>query len=216
MRGERVWPSLGTWASARVLRVYARWGQHRRARLVIAPCADFVPGRARQTWESMAFASAVSMLVGVTFVFFTALPARALPWLCLAALSACGVVTFLLVPHWAFARLGLRLWEPRRFVVRSVAESYASIVQVSNGTLLLAAGFYGVNALVPRVPRVEAYFTVGITILVLLGLSVAMFGSAAAYFRRHEERVVKDVADEARRLGFTVVRTAFTHPSDDR
>lgn len=213
--GETVWTTLGVWASERVLRVYVAWGHHRRARLAIAPCADFVPGRVRMTWESMAFASALSMLVAVSLLYVLPIEPIALPWLSLAVLSACGILTFLLVPHWAFARLGLRLWEPRRFVVTSLAESYAGWVQVSNGTLLLAAGFYGVNALAPRVPRADAYLIVGSTILVLLGLSVALFGTAAAYFRRHAERVVRLVAEDARRLGFTVVRTAFTHPADD-
>lgn len=206
--GERVWPALGGWGAAFVLGLYSRWGRHRGARLVITPYADFVPGRLRQTWEAMAFASAIAILTAASILYTVEMDAATLPWLAVIALVACAALTFVIVPHWVFARLGLRVWEPERFVVRSISESYAAFLRVSNGTLLLGAVFYGVNVLMlGRVPRLESGITVAITVGGVLALSLAFFGTATAYYRRHEERVVKRVAAEARRLGFTGLRS---------
>lgn len=213
--GERVWPVLGGWAAAVALRVFVHWGRRRGARLVITPYADFVPGRFRQTWEAMAFATALAVLAAASLTYTIELDAALLPWIALGALVLCTSLTFIIVPHWVFARLGLRVWEPERFVVRSICESYAQLVRVSNGTLLIAAAFYGVNVLMlGRMPRLESGLTIGLTIGAVLALSLAFFGTAAAYFRRHEEELVKAVAAEARRLGFTSVRSPLvTTPS---
>lgn len=205
--GEHVWPAMGGWAAALVLRGYSRWGRHRGARLVLTPYADFVPGRLRQTWEAMAFASALAVLAAASLLYAISLDSSMLPWLALGALVLSAALTFVIVPHWVFARLGLRLWEPERFIVRSISESYGSFVRVSNGTLLVAAAFYGVNVLMlGRVPRLESGLTVAITICGVLALSLGLFGTASAYYRRHEEALVKRVAADARKLGFTGIR----------
>lgn len=205
--GERVWPVLGAVTAALVLRAYSRWGKMRGARLVISPYADFVPGPLRQTWEAMAFASGLALLGAASLLYVLELDSGMLPWLTVGALVLCAALTVAVVPQWLFARLGLRLWEPERFIVRSIAESYSGLVRVSNGTLLVAAILYGVNVLMlGRVPRLESGMTVAGAVAAVLVLSLAFFGTATAYYRRHEEYVVKAVAAEARRLGFTAVR----------
>lgn len=204
--GERLWPILGGWTSVAVLGLYVRWGQRRGAKLVIAPDADFVPGTLRQTWESMAFASALAILAGASLLDLLHGNTAWLPWLSLGALTLCIATTFLLVPHWVFARLGLRVWQPRRFLATSLAESYASFVRVSNGTLLVFAAYYGFRVMRALSPTVEGYTIVALTFGALLAVSVAVFGTAAAYFHRHEERVLKYVAAEARGMGFKALR----------
>lgn len=204
--GERLWPVFGGWTSVAVLRIYVRWGQSRGTKLVIAPDADFMPGRFRQTWEAMAFASALAILAGATLLDVTHGSTAWLPWMSLGALVLCIATTFLLVPHWIFARLGLRLWQPRRFIAMSLAESYAGFVRVSNGTLLVFAAYYGFRVMRDLSPTFEGYMLVAITFGALLAVSVAVFGSAAAYFHRHEERVLKYVAAEARAMGFKALR----------
>lgn len=204
--GERLWPILGGWTSVAVLGLYVRWGQHRGAKLVIAPDADFVPGLLRQTWESMAFASALAILAGASLLDVLHGNTAWLPWLSLGALVLCIATTFLLVPHWIFARLGLRIWQPRRFLATSLAESYAGFVRVSNGTLLVFAAYYGFRVMRDLQPTMEGYLLVALTFGGLLAVSVAVFGTAAAYFHRHEERVLKYVAGEARILGFKSLR----------
>lgn len=204
--GERVWPALGVGFSSIVLRGYAAWGRRRSARLLLTPFADFMPGRLRQAWESTAFASGIALILGASMLLIFEGRPGSLIWFCLGLLAVASVMTFLLVPHWAFARLGLRISEPDRFVTRSLAESYDRIVRVSNGTILLFAVFYGVSILADRATRFEWYFTVLTTLLAILGLGVVVTGTAAAYFKRHEEHVIKRVAAEARRLGFVPVR----------
>lgn len=204
--GERLWPIFGGWTSVAVLRIYVRWGQSRGTKLVIAPDADFVPGRFRQTWESMAFASALAILAGATLLDVLHGNTAWLPWMSLGALTLCIATTFLLVPHWVFARLGLRIWQPRRFLATSLAESYAGIVRVSNGTLLVFAAYYGFKVMLDLAPTLEGYMVVALTLGGLLAVSVAVFGTAAAYFHRHEERVLKYVAAEARGMGFKALR----------
>lgn len=204
--GERVWPVLGIGFSSLVLRGYAKWGRRRSARLLLTPFADFMPGRLRQAWESTAFASGIALMLGASLLFLIKGRPGTLLWFSLGLLAFACMMTFLLVPHWAFARLGLRISEPDRFVTRSLAESYDRLVRVSNGTILLVAVFYGVGILADRATRIEWYVTMLTTLAAILGLGVVVTGTAAAYFKRHEERVVKRVADEARRLGFMPVR----------
>lgn len=205
--GERLWPALGGSHAALVLRMYASWARRRGARMSITPYADFVPSRARQTWEAMSFASALAVLAGASMLYMIELDSSLLPWLSLGALVLCAALTFVIVPHWVFARLGLRIHEPERHIIRSVAESYASFVRISNGTLLLGAAFYGMNVLMlGRMPRLESGFMVALTVSGVLALSLTLFGTAAAYYRRHEEQLVKRIAAEARRVGFVGVR----------
>jgi hypothetical protein len=204
--GERVWPNAGVFFAAIVLRLYARYGRGRNARLLVTPFADFVPSRLRQTWESTAFASGLALMLGASLLFVLKGRSSALLWLSLGLLAVASSFTFLLVPHWAFGRLGLRISEPGRFVVRSVAESYDRFVRVSNGAILLVAVFYGASILADRATRMEWYFTLLSTLAAILGLGVVVTGTAAAYFKRHEERVVKRIAAEARKVGFMPVR----------
>lgn len=204
--GHVVWPEAGVRFAHLLLALYARVGRHRNAQLMITPYPDFVPGRLRQTWEAAAFAGGLALLAGVNVLVFTTQPPGALPWASLAALAVGCLMTFLLVPHWTFARLGLRLSQQGRFVVTSVAESYSRLVRVSNGTLLGGATFYGVTILMGRAARMEAYLTVGGTLAVLLVLSALVMASATAFFLRHDEEVVRRVAAEARRVGFVGVR----------
>jgi hypothetical protein len=200
--GEFVWPVLGARFCAVIMHLYVRAGRKRGAKLMITPYADFVPGRLRQTWEAMGFAAGLSLLAAATILFVTQGDSTALPWLSLGGLVLSFVLTFMLVPHWMFARLGLRMAQPHRFVVESLAESYTSWVRVSNGTILLGSAFYGVNALAGRAARLEIYILVILSVAIMLAVSVVAMGTATAYFKRHEERVLKIVAADAKRLGF--------------
>lgn len=204
--GERVWPSLGVLSARIAIRIYARFGRARGARLLLTPFADFVPSRLRQTWESTAFASGLALMLGASLLYLVSGRASTLLWLSLGLLAVSCTFTFLLVPHWAFARLGLRISEPSRFVVRSVADAYDRFMRVSNGAILLVAIFYGAAILADRATRIEWYFTLLTTLAGILGLGVVVTGTAAAYFKRHEEGVVKRIAAEARRNGFMPVR----------
>lgn len=203
--GERVWPALGRWTAVLALRGYARWARRKNARLVVAAEQDFVPGRLRETWEAMAYAMALSVLGGATLLLLLKGGSERLPWLTLAALAACSSTTFILVPHWAFARLGLRVWETRRFVVLSLSDSYGRWLRLSNGTLLVAASFYGLKVLGDVVPTREGILSMLLTFLGLVAVCLALFGTAVAYFRHHEEVVVHRIGMEARRLGFAPV-----------
>lgn len=207
--GEKAWPILGSRVCRLVLRLYTKWGYRKGARLLIAPDADFVPGPLRQTWESMAFATGLAVATGATILFATQGAPRTLLWASIGGLVLCGTLTVLVVPHWVFARLGLRLWEPRRFLSTSLSESYSGLVRVGNGTLLIGAAIYGVNIVAQRAPRMESYSLVAFAIAGVLGFSIAVFGTAAAYFQRHQEKLVKQVAADARRLGFTNLRNEF-------
>ena len=203
--GARLWPRLGVTFARHVLHAYAFMGRRRNCQLLLTPYPDFVPSRARQMWESTAFAGAISLLVGANFLLGVQAANTALPWFSLAALGiGCGL-TVLLVPHWTFARLGIRLSEQGRFVVRSVAESYSRLVRVSNGTLLVAAIAYGVAVVAGRSGRAEGYHLVGVTLVLLLGFSFLIMLVATATFRRHEGEVVARVMQMARREGYVPV-----------
>lgn len=203
--GERLWPWLGKATAILALRLYARWARRKGARLVIATDGDFEAGRLRETWESMAYAMALAVLSGAALLVVTHGERDRLPWLSLAALALCAATTFLLVPHWAFARLGLRVWEVRRFVVLSLADSYGRWLRISNGTLLLVAFAYGYKLVAEAAPAWSGVWTMGLSFVGLLAVSVALFGTAVAYFHRREADVVHAIGVEARRLGFAPV-----------
>lgn len=203
--GEYAWTVVGTRYTALILRLYAHWGRKRGGKMMITPYPDFVPGRLRQTWEAMGFAAGLSMMLAATILFVTEEDSEALPWLALAGLVLSMCLTFMLVPHWTFARLGLRITEPRRFVVRSLAESYTAFVQVSNGTMVLGSSFWAINALAGRAARVEIWLLVGVSMATLLAVSVVAMGTATAYYKKHEEKVLKRVAADAKRLGFVAM-----------
>jgi hypothetical protein len=200
--GEYVWTVVGSFYTGLVLRVYAHFARKRGAKMMITPYPDFVPGRLRQTWEAMGFAAGLSLLAAASILFVTSEDSNSLPWLSLGGLVLSCVLTFMLVPHWTFARLGLRVSEPQRFVVSSLAESYSGIVRVSNGTILLGSTFYGVNALAGRATRLEIWILVAVSVAIMLAISLVAMGTATAYYKRHEEMVLKRVAADAKRLGF--------------
>ncbi|GEM_PF-5659314 len=200
--GEYVWTVVGAWYTRLVLRVYARFARRRGARMMITPYPDFVPGRLRQTWEAMGFAAGLSLLAAASILFVTEEDSSALPWLSLGGLVLSCVLTFMLVPHWTFARLGLRVSEPRRFVVRSLAENYTGWVRVSNGTMLLGSAWYGVSALAGRATRLEIWILVVVSVAFMLAIAIVAMGTATAFYKRHEEKVLQRVASDAKRLGF--------------
>jgi hypothetical protein len=200
--GEYVWTVVGSFYAGLVLRVYAHYARKRGAKLMITPYPDFVPGRLRQTWEAMGFAAGLSLLAAASILFVTQEDSEALPWLSLGGLVLSCVLTFMLVPHWTFARLGLRVSEPQRFVVRSLAESYSGWVQVSNGTILLGSTWYGVSALAGRATRLEIWLLVGVSVAIMLAIAMVAMGTATAFYKRHEEKVLRRVAADAKRVGF--------------
>lgn len=204
--GGRVWPALGVRVASLVLGLYARHGRRVNAQLLLTPYPDFVPSRLRQAWESTAFAGALSLAVGVNLLVVLDAPGTMLKWLALASITLCSLGTVLLVPHWTFARLGLRMSWQERFVVGSIAESYAGFVRASNGVMLLGAVFYGATVMAIRLTRLDGYLTVGTTLLLLLLVCAAMMTTATAFFRRREEEVLRAIAAEARRVGFHSVR----------
>lgn len=203
--GEKLWPWLGRATAIYALRGYVWWARRKGARLVIATDADFEAGRLRETWESMAYAMALAVLSGAVILVVTHGEREELPWLSLGALALCAATTFILVPHWAFARLGLRVWEVRRFVVVSLADSYGHWLRLSNGTLLAVALAYSYKLVADASPRADSLSTMMLSFVGLLAVSVALFGTAVAYFHRRETEVVHAIGVEARRLGFAPV-----------
>lgn len=203
--GEYGWTIVGTRYTALILRLYARFGRKHGAKLMMTPYPDFVPGRVRQTWEAMGFAAGLSMLAAASILFVTQEDSESLPWLCLGGLVVSICLTFMLVPHWTFARLGLRMSQPHRFVVESLAESYTGWVRVSNGALVLGSSFYAINALAGRADRVQIWLLVGMSMATLLAISIVAMGTATAYYKRHEEKVLKRVIDDAKRAGFVAM-----------
>lgn len=200
--GEYVWTVVGSFYTGLVLRIYAHFARRRGAKMMITPYPDFVPGRLRQTWEAMGFAAGLSLLAAATILFITEEDNNALPWLSIGGLVLSCILTFMLVPHWTFARLGLRVSEPQRFVVRSLAENYTGWVRVSNGTILVGSTFYGVNALAGRATRLEIWILVGVSLAILLTIALVAMGTATAFYKRHEAKVLTRVAADAKRLGF--------------
>ncbi len=200
--GIFLWPRLGLAATRLALRFHLRRRSH-GALLHLTPFQDFPSNTLRKTAEATAFAVGLAVLIGGGIVLALTTPgSRVLTVVACVALLGAVALTFVLVPRWLFSRLGARIEEQGRFIVRSLAEEHGRVTHVSDGAIVVFALFFGVNVLAASMDRLEGGLAVAALILALASVSVVMMATGAAYFAREEERLVKDLANYAKRIGF--------------
>ncbi len=211
--GQTIWPRIGLMASEAALRFHLR-RREQGALLHLTPFQDFPSSTMRKTAEATAFATGLAVLIAGGIVVALSEPsAGGLVTAAAVAFLAGIALTVVLVPRWLFSRLGARIEERGRFIVRSLAEEHGRIMHVSDGAIVVFALFFGVNVLAPVMDRLEGGFVVLGLLLALASVSVVTMGTGAAYFARQEERLVKDLSATAKRIGFNDRWKKLPHPA---
>lgn len=197
--GTRAWPARGRQLGTRILRRASR--EKVKPILFLTSHPDFRPSSARRVLEVVGFAAGTTVIV--TWVLAVAglrdlgisIPSNLYTLLALYG-------SFVLVPYWTFARMGLRRIDPVRWTVQPVSQTYAARLRLSNGALLLVALGAAVN-LALRAGRqddqaiLEAVRLVGHLVAAILVVAAA----AVAYYNRVEKRVVLELEKEALAAG---------------
>lgn len=198
--GRRSWPKRG--------RRLARLLVKRTFRAEVPPLVflsdrpDVEPHLGRRVLEVLGFAAGASVVL-----------AAVLPFLGLArsdvVFAIAGTLTlftlwasFILVPYWLFARMGLRQVDPVRWLVQPMSRRYADRLRLSNGALLLVALGASVNLAFRAGASGEQALIDGIQGLVRLLASILLVAASAAVFYAQRERAfVKEFEEEVLAYG---------------
>lgn len=197
--GARSWPRRGRRLARHLLKRTLRQGG--RPLLFFTDRPDFRPHLGRRVLEVVGFSAGASVIL-----------AAILPFLGLATfdiLALASVLTlltlwgsFVLVPYWLFARMGLREVDPVRWLVLPTSRRYADRLRLSNGALLLVALGASVNLAFRAGASGEQALVDGIRGIV--GLLTTVFlvaATAAVFYTRKEKALAKEFEEEALAYG---------------
>jgi hypothetical protein len=197
--GRRSWPKRGR-RLARLL-VKRAFRADAPPLVLLSDRPDFEPHLGRRVLEVLGFAAGASVVL-----------AAVLPFLGLATwnvFALAGTLTlftlwasFILVPYWLFARMGLRQVDPVRWLVQPMSRRYADRLRLSNGALLLVALGASVNLAFRAGASGEQALVAGIQGLVRLLASILLVAASAAVFYSQRERaLVKEFEEEVLAYG---------------
>ncbi|HEX2021228.1 MAG TPA: hypothetical protein VHH36_00830 [Candidatus Thermoplasmatota archaeon] len=193
--GLRTWPRRGRRMARRLMARAARDPKRPIVFLTDRPDGDLsIP---RRVLEVVGFAAGSSIIVAAVLSLFGVATIFA-STLLLPALWG----SFLLVPYWSFARLGIRQVDPVRWLVQPMSRRYADRLRLSNGALLLIAvgvlfnfafraGASGDQALVQAI----------VDTLRISTSALVVAASAVAYYARDERALLKAMEEDALRAG---------------
>jgi hypothetical protein len=197
--GRRSWPKRGRRLARRLVKRAFR--EDVRPLVFLSDRPDFEPHLGRRVLEVLGFAAGASVVL-----------AAVLPFLGLASwnvFALAGTLTlftlwasFILVPYWLFARMGLRQVDPVRWLVQPMSRRYADRLRLSNGALLLVALGASVNLAFRAGASGEVALVDGIQGLVRLVASILLVAASAAVFYAQRERaLVKEFEEEVLAYG---------------
>lgn len=199
--GAYSWPHQGRRMSAYLLRRALR-SSARRPKVFLTDRADFTPSLARRVLEVVGFAAGSSVIVAVALTIVGA-SAELVAVLVQSLFTLVALwASFVLVPYWAFGRMGLRAVDRERWLVQPMGRRYADRLRLSNGALLLIAFGAVVNLAfragrAPDAAVLDGIVTVGRIIAAVLVTAA----SAVAFYLRREPALVADLEAEALRDG---------------
>lgn len=197
--GRRLWPRHGLALTRRLLRGYAK--THERGDLLLTGRSEFVQSMRRRIFEATALIAGLNLLLVFAVAPFLPVTGRVATGILPLVLTI--YLTVALVPHWTFARLGLRRVDHARFMVSPLTREYSDRLRISNGAVVLLA--LGIGGFVLRqqgatdVQAGQQIVSSGLTIVLL---SVILVATAVAFYQREETGVVEAAAREAIAMGF--------------
>ncbi len=197
--GARSWPKMGRKLGVILLRraVKARV----QPMLVLTDRPDFHPFTWRRILEVVGFAA------GTTSIVTTILAITGSQGVRISLISNLFVLlalwgSFVLVPYWTFAGMGVRRVDPVRWIVEPLSRRYAQRMRLSNGALLLVALGLIVNLAFRAGASGEEAFVDGLRVLGhLVAAILVVAATAVAYYKRAERGVLLDLEAEALALG---------------
>lgn len=185
--GRRSWPRRGRRLARHVVKRAMR--QEARPLVFLTDRPDLQPHLGRRVLEVLGFAAGASVAVAATLPLF-GFPAEGVFPLA-SLLSLVGVwASFILVPYWVFARMGLRKVDPVRWLVEPMSQSYANRLRLSNGALLIVAFGAFVNLAFRAGATGEAALVGGVQALVRLVASIFLIAATATVFYVDRERAL--------------------------
>lgn len=197
--GTRTWPKRGRRVARYALkRALKDKGTHL---LFLSDRPDVKPRLWQRTFEIVGF-SAGSAVVVTTILALAGFGAGGVT----AFASTFTIVTlwlsFVLVPYWAFARMGLRQVDAVRWLVLPLSRRYADRLRLSNGALLIIALGATINlAFRAGASGDEALISGLVTVARLTASTLVVAATGAAYYARHEHRLARELEAEALELG---------------
>lgn len=192
--GHRSWPRRGRKLARHIVRRQFR--KDAKPLIFLTDRPDFAPNMGRRVLEVIGFSAGSSVLL-----------AAILPLLDLAApnvLALASLLTlltlwgsFVLVPYWLFARMGLRQVDAVRWLVQPMSRGYADRLRLSNGALLLFATGAVFNLAFRAGQSGEAALVDAVQLVVRIVASVLVTAATAtAFYARQERKLLKEFEEE--------------------
>lgn len=201
--GASVWPRHGGTVARKLLESYAK--NPERGELVMTGRPEFHRTAARRIWEASALMASLSVLYVLVTRYFVALPGTLAG--SVLALVAIAYLSIFLVPHWSFARLGLRRVDRARFIVQPLTRDYSDRLKLSNGALVvLVLGAGGFILRQKGATDAEAMTQMVALALITIPFILLLAASAVAHYQRRERVVLDSLARDAVRLGYRDAR----------
>lgn len=196
--GTRTWPRRGRRIARQML---VRQLRDKRHILFLSDRPDFEARTARRVWEVLGFAVGGSVIIASVLII-AGLRSTNLAALAVSFMLLTMWASFLLVPYWLFARLGVRHVDAVRWLILPLSRRYADRLRLSNGALLLIGLGAMVNATVRSGLSQDDAIVLGLRTLVQIVVSVLVIAATGvAYYTRNERALVRELEAEAIELG---------------
>lgn len=197
--GRYAWPRRGRHLAHVMLRRAAEG--RKRPVLILTGRPDFDVTLARRVLEVIGFAAGVSIIVPAVLQLADAPPG--VVQVVGASITVFALwASFVLVPYWLFARLGIRKVDPVRWMVQPLSLAYAERLRLSNGALLLIAAGAAANlALRAGASGDEALLEGVITVTRLVASILVVATAGIVMFLRVEKELARELEEEAFRVG---------------
>lgn len=196
--GTRTWPKRGARLTRAVLR---RRAADKKEIVFLSDRPDFEIRTPKRVWEVVGFSAGASVLFAAILL---ATGAASAPLATLGALMPVLTLwaSFVLVPYWLTARLGLRIVDPVRWLILPFSRRYASRLRLSNGALLvLGAGAMFNLAFRTGADGIDAVTSALVYVLRIVAAILVVAAAAVAYYARDERGLVQKLEQEAVEMG---------------
>lgn len=192
--GHRSWPKRGRKLARHVLRRRLRGNV--KPLLFLTDRPDFMPNMGRRVLEVIGFSAGASVLLASILPLLGLATPNVYAWASiLTLLTLWG--SFVLVPYWLFARMGLRHVDVVRWLIQPMGRRYADRLRLSNGALLLFATGAVFNLAFRAGESGEAALVDAVQLVVRIVASVLVTATtAAAFYARQERKLLKEFEEE--------------------
>lgn len=195
--GSRAWPKRGGALTRRLIR------RRIAAKKLIFICdrPDAPRSLPRRIWEVVGFSAGASVL-GFAIIRLVeppaAIEAPLLFFLPLVTLWG----SFVIIPYWMLARLGLRTIDPLRWTIIPVGRRYAERAKVSNGALVLLGAGALFNILFRAGASGQEAVVGALAVVLRTVVSILVIAAAAvAYYHRREFGLSHELEMESIAMG---------------